>query len=449
MKRKRGAYRWPLFLRIFCLMLLTVFLVQALNFVVIVLTPPPQPTFTTVDHIVAVLQGTTSPNEKLVVRKGGIDASDEAIGREAVLRDLIAHRLSLPVASVRVRLMIRMPGRLPFLPLSKGLPRSGFSDRLPQTFGAGSEIVLIGPFAVSAQRNGEWRTVELASSSFAPWRLRWFAWLITAMIVVAPVAWMLARGLARPIGLFASAAHSLGRNPKAPPLELSGPPEIREAAAAFNEMQGRLNRYVEDRTTLMAAIAHDLRTPLMRLALRLENTPEPLNRECESDIRDMEQMIDAVMSFVRDMTRPSRRQILDLRALTESVVDDFADRGCAVHLRDGGPLIIEGDPSALKSLINNLISNAVKYAEGAGISLSKDNAFVFIDVADEGPGMAAEDIERAFDPFFRAERSRNRDTGGIGLGLASVRSVARAHGGDATLSNHPNGGLLARVQLPI
>lgn len=440
--------RRPLFLRIFGLMLLTVFLVQALNFAVVFLTPPPQPTFTTVDRIVAVLKGVERPDERLVVRQGAINMPDRPAGREGALRNLVARRLFLPVESVRVRFMMRVPGGRPPLLAPMG-PPSLFSDRPPLAGEPGGEIVLIGDFAVSAQLDGKWRTVELASSGFAPWRLRWFAWLIIAMIVVAPVAWFLARGIARPIGLFATAARRLGRNPKAPPLELSGPLEIREAAAAFNEMQGRLNRYVEDRTTLMAAIAHDLRTPLMRLALRLENAPDILSRECESDIRDMEQMIDAVMSFVRDMTRPSRRQRLDLRSLAESVTDNFIDRGCAVRLADGEPIVIEGDPPALKALFNNLISNAVKYAETAEVSLRREGDLAVIDVTDPGPGMAVEDLDRAFDPFFRAERSRNRDTGGMGLGLASVRGVARAHGGDATLSNRPDGGLLARVQLPI
>jgi signal transduction histidine kinase len=236
---------------------------------------------------------------------------------------------------------------------------------------------------------------------------------------------------------------------KAPPLALDGPAEIQNAASAFNEMQARLNRYVEDRTTLVAAIAHDLRTPLMRLGLRLENAPAELRTACEADIRDMEQMIAAVMAFVRDMNRPSRRQRLDLRALAQSVTDGFDDEGASVTLHDGPPLVIEGDAAALKALLVNLVGNAVKYAGGAEIALAAEDNMAVIAVSDRGPGMTQEDLDRAFEPFFRAERSRNRDTGGIGLGLASVRAVARAHGGEAQLVNRPEGGLLARVTLPL
>jgi signal transduction histidine kinase len=214
-------------------------------------------------------------------------------------------------------------------------------------------------------------------------------------------------------------------------------------------MQSRLNRYVEDRTTLMAAIAHDLRTPLMRLGLRLEHAPTELRASCEADIRDMEQMIAAVMAFVQDMSRPSRRQRLDLLSLAQSVADDFIDEGALVQLHGAETIIIEGDAPALKSLLVNLTTNALKYAGNADILLTAENGVAMIDVRDNGPGMTAEDLSQAFEPFFRAERSRSRDTGGIGLGLASVRAVARAHGGEATLANRAEGGLIARVTLPI
>jgi signal transduction histidine kinase len=199
----------------------------------------------------------------------------------------------------------------------------------------------------------------------------------------------------------------------------------------------------------MAAVAHDLRTPLMRLGLRIEHAPAELRASCEGDIRDMEQMIAAVMAFVRDMTRPSRRQRLDLLSLAESVTDGFIDEGASVRLNGGEAIIIDGDVSALKSLLVNLTTNALKYAGNADVSLKAEEGMAIVEVSDNGPGMSPEDLSQAFEPFFRAERSRSRDTGGIGLGLASVRAVARAHGGDATLANRPEGGLIARVTLPI
>jgi signal transduction histidine kinase len=214
-------------------------------------------------------------------------------------------------------------------------------------------------------------------------------------------------------------------------------------------MQARVNRYVEDRATILAAIAHDLRTPLMRLNLRLESASPEIRENCEADIRDMEQMIAAVMSFVRDTTRPAERQRVDIRSLAESVVDHFADMGHSVRLVPGEPFVLDADPVALKALLNNLVSNAVRYADDAEVSLYVEGNRAFIEVADSGPGLPTDELEIAFEPFFRSERSRSRDTGGIGLGLASVRAVARAHGGEAMLINRPEGGLIARVILPI
>jgi signal transduction histidine kinase len=463
--RRGGA---PFFLRIFGVVLLTLLLVQVLNFAAFLLAPPPQPTITTVAHIVGLLEGTAAPDANLPVRDGAIDRPTRPTGRDEALARILAARLAINADAVRVRSRgpgseprgplamlapggpLAMPARPPSRPTDAELAQpdwlpAAVTDRLESR----GELVLIGDFAVSARLGGRWRTVELRSSGIAPWRRDALVRLLIAMVVIAPVAWFLARSLARPIGLFADAARRLGRNPKAPPLALDGPAEIQNAASAFNEMQARLNRYVEDRTTLVAAIAHDLRTPLMRLGLRLENVPAELRTACEADIRDMEQMIAAVMAFVRDMNRPSRRQRLDLRALAQSVTDGFDDEGASVTLHDGPPLVIEGDAAALKALLVNLVGNAVKYAGGAEIALAAEENMAVIAVSDCGPGMTQEDLDRAFEPFFRAERSRNRDTGGIGLGLASVRAVARAHGGEAQLVNRPEGGLLARVTLPL
>ena len=199
---------------------------------------------------------------------------------------------------------------------------------------------------------------------------------------------------------------------------------------------------------LIAAVAHDLRTPLMRLALRLEKAPDAIRQASEDDIQEMSSRIGAAMAFVRDMTRHASRQRLDLRSLAESITDDFGDRGAQVTLAPGGPLTMEGDMPALKALLANLVDNAIKYAGSAEIRLSRANGSVVVEVADDGPGLDQRDLDQAFEPFFRAERSRNRDTGGSGLGLASVRAVARAHGGDAVIENRAEGGLMARVTLP-
>lgn len=281
------------------------------------------------------------------------------------------------------------------------------------------------------------------------WQQRTILSLMAALAAAIPFAWFLARRVSAPIGLFAAAANRIGRDPRAPPLAIEGPVEIAEAATAFNEMQRRLNAYVEDRTMMIGAIAHDLRTPLMRMSLRLESAPEEVRSGCERNLDEMQAMIRAATDYVRDVTQVGPRRRLDLRSIAESVVDDYADRGHPVTLAQGEHLVIEGDALTLKAGLENLVGNAIRYAGDAEVTIRQEGDKAVIEVRDHGPGIADDDLPRVFEPFFRGERSRNRDTGGIGLGLASVRGMARAHGGNVELSNHDEGGVLARIILPI
>ena len=436
--------RWPLFLRIFVLILGTVLLVQLLNFAALLMVPPPTPVVYSTSRIALVARLGRDPAGLLTTSitdrrpEPANDARDLRLGR------LIAGELSLPTEAVVVEGHRYGPPVMVGAfrsPLPMGMPRP------PTPFAVDNG--LFGQFVVSIHEpHDRWRAIRPARSPFGPWQSRVVMWFLVAMAVAAPIAWLLARRVAKPIALFATAAERLGRDPRADPMRLTGPPEIQEAATAFNVMQERLNRYVEDRTTLIAAVAHDLRTPLMRLSLRLEKAPEDIRTASEEDIQEMSQRIGAAMAFVRDMTRHVRRQRLDLRSLAESITDDFADRGEQTVLHPGPPVPIDGDGPALKAVLANLIGNAVKYAGHAEVRLYRDRENVVIEVGDRGPGLAPEDLARAFEPFFRVERSRSRETGGIGLGLASVRAVARAHGGEAAIENRPEGGLIARVVLP-
>ena len=440
----RLRQRWPLFLRIFVLILGTVLLVQVLNFAAVLLVPPPTPIVYSTSRIAAVARAGRDPSGLLAVRMTDEAPIEPGDARDRRLARMIAADLALPASAVVVEARHYGPPLMVGAfrtPMPMGVPR------LPRQFAVDNG--LFGQFAVSIRASGDrWRVIRPARESFGPWQARIVLWFLVAVAVAAPIAWLLARRVAQPIALFSAAAERLGRDPRAPPMPLSGSPEIRDAATAFNLMQERLNRYVEDRTTLIAAVAHDLRTPLMRLSLRLEKAPADIRDATEEDIRDMSQRIGAAMAFVRDMTRDVRRQRLDLRSLAESITDDFADHGDQAVLQPGPPLAIHGDAPALKALLANLIGNAVKYAGHAEVRLHREHDTAIIEVSDAGPGMTPDDLARAFEPFFRAERSRSRDTGGIGLGLPSVRAVARAHGGEATITNRPGGGLVARVVLP-
>lgn len=442
---KLGRLRpWTLFVRILALLLTTVLLVQILNFAIVLLMPPPMPVIYTTARVAGVVRSGSDPAKLLTMRITGGPPRPSDSSRDARLAKLIANDLALPAERVTVE---TEPSAMPMLagalrpPVPMGMVRSRH-----HLF----ENALFGPFVVSIERpDGRWLVIRPTNGTIGPWRARIVLWFLAAMAVVAPIALLLARRVATPIGRFAAAAERLGRDPRAAPLPVTGPPEIAEAASAFNLMQERLNRYVEDRTTLIAAVAHDLRTPLMRLSLRLEKAPEDIRIASEGDIQEMSQRIGSAMAFVRDMTRHVRRQKLDLRSLAESVTDDFADRDDQVVLHPGSPLIIEGDTPSLKALLANLVGNAVNYAGHAEVLLHRAGGMAVLEVFDSGSGMAPADLARAFEPFFRAEHSRNRDTGGSGLGLASVRAVARGHGGEATIENRADGGLLVRVTLPV
>jgi two-component system, OmpR family, sensor kinase len=440
---RRGRAGSPLFLRIFVLMVVCVAVTQLMNFALLIAVQTPTASVHTVGQIVSALQG-------------GAVADDFTVGRAARIAQTAwnprGERIELAMAKAigvpADRLRISFPP--PFLTREKTFDRAAVPrPQPPASVQAARDVLIIGDFAAAyRQDDGQWRTVE-TSKGFEPWR--WFVlwWLVLSAAAVAPFAWALAHRLAKPIGAFAAAAERLGRDPRAAPVPIDGPPEIAEAAAAFNRMQARLNRYVDDRATVVGAVAHDLRTPLMRLGLRLEAAPDALRQACEQDIRDMEAMIAATISYLHDTTKQAVRKPLDLRSLAETVTDDMSDRGAPVTLAPGEPVVIDGNSPALKAMLTNLISNALKYAGTAEVSLAAEDAQAVIEVCDNGPGLPPEDLDRVFEPFFRGERSRNRDTGGIGLGLASARAVARAHGGDVTVRNRSGGGLAAVVTLPV
>ena len=442
---RRGALGWvrrSLFWRVFLVMLLSVAAVQALNVALVVSITPPTPRIYSVPQVAAALRSGRDASGELLLSRDDEDPEpfDE---RGNHLAGVIAGQLGVAAERVHVHFgggpppMVFGP-----IPRREGPPERRSPDARNQ--------IMFGHFTVSVrQYDGSWVSVRGARTGFESWRWRALLWLLAAMLAVAPFAWLLARRLTKPIAAFGAAAERLGRDPRAAPVPLGGPAEIADAAAAFNRMQARLNRYVEDRTTMIAAIAHDLRTPLMRLGLRLEHAPEPLRSRSESDIHDMQAMIQAALAFFRDETRVGERRRLDLRSLVESVTDDLVDRGEAVTLHDGDPLVIEGDTVGLKALVANLVGNALKYAGDAEVTLARIDGHAVIAVRDHGPGIDPDDLDHLVEPFFRGERSRNRDTGGIGLGLSSVRGVARAHGGDADIANHPDGGAIARVTLPV
>ena len=272
--------------------------------------------------------------------------------------------------------------------------------------------------------------------------------LSTAVMLAAVVilSGIVVHHVVAPLRTFASAAERLGVDVNAPALPESGAREVRRATRAFNEMQRRIRRFVEDRTQMLAAISHDLRTPIMRLRLRVEVIDDEDERErALADLNDMERMIASTLSFARDDAVDEARETVDLMALVQRVCDSLEDTGLQVEFASQGRLAYACRPGALRRALSNLIENAARYGGNAKVDLSTQGNAVVVRIDDEGPGIPEDQLENVFKPFYRLEPSRSRETGGAGLGLTLARTIVRAHGGDLRLVNRPEGGL--RVEM--
>lgn len=282
------------------------------------------------------------------------------------------------------------------------------------------------------------------------WSLRFALSMLVMLLAVGVLSAVVVRHLAKPLGTFARAAQRLGTDVNAPSIPESGPTEVRQAIRAFNEMQQRIRRFVEDRTQMLAAISHDLGTPITRLRLRAEFVEdEEQHRRMLADLDDMERMVTSALSFARNEAASEPHAMVDLRTLLQRVCDDMADAGHKITLDIGDEAIPYGcRPAALRRALTNLIDNAIKYGREARVSLEEDEDRVLIRIDDSGPGITEDLQEQAFRPFQRLEPSRSRETGGTGLGLTVARTIVRAHGGDIALTNQSEGGLRVELRLP-
>lgn len=280
-----------------------------------------------------------------------------------------------------------------------------------------------------------------------PYRLAGsIAVLLVAVIAVSLVA---VRWATKPLKTLADAADELGRNINRPPLAESGPAEVAQAARAFNTMQSRLAAYLRERTQVLAAMSHDLKTPITRLRLRAELLQDAQLREkFGNDLQEMEAMVSSALDFLRGMDNGEPAQPVDIDALLESLQADLRETGGTVAIEGRTTAPYRGRPQALKRCLANLLENAVKYGRSARVVVDDDAERLRIRILDEGPGLPPEQMEKVFEPFYRVEGSRNRDTGGTGLGLAIAKNVAELHHGRIELRNRAEGGLEAALMLP-
>lgn len=350
--------------------------------------------------------------------------------------------------------------------LHLGLRRPGVNEPDPQLFSSGRRRfrfppppdgngpgrlhqadLLVGSLALP---DGTWLNFAAFLAPVHPiWASRFFIVILgVTAVALATTAWAVRRA-SRPLTMLSAAAERLGLDVDAPSLAEEGPREVQTASRAFNTMQHRLQRFVRDRTQMLAAISHDLRTPITRLKLRAEFVEdEEQRRKMLGDLDDMEAMIAATLAFARDDPARERPQPLDLGALLEAVCSDVCDAGRDARYEGPARIPFNGRPAALKRAFANLVDNAVKYGTGAVVAADLSDSKVSVTVDDNGPGLADADRDRVFEPFVRADTSRSRETGGVGLGLAIVRAAVRAHAGEVKLANRSEGGLRVTVTLP-
>jgi len=305
-------------------------------------------------------------------------------------------------------------------------------------------------------REGVWLNVHTLVPPRPPgWALPSMHTIAVLAVVLVVIVIVMVQRITRPMRRLAKAADALGRGEDGDPLPEDGPQDVRQTTRAFNQMRGRLKRFLDDRTQMLAAISHDLRTPITSLRIRAELVEdEDLRQKMIDTLEEMQRMAEATLDFVREEADEEATRRIDLDALIASICDDFIDLGRDVSFSgpketDASSVTYACRPLALKRAIRNLVDNALFYAGQARVSLEAGVTEFVVVIEDDGPGIPEDQLEHVFEPFVRVEESRNPETGGIGLGLAIARSIIHGHGGEISLGNRPEGGLSVRVSLPL
>jgi signal transduction histidine kinase len=454
------------------LLLASIAVVFVVTVALFVWAPPPRPDFNSLSDIAEALSGRHIPRERpwrvliiphshvgpaplrlappdpeerqrerrlSVVQRPAPPAPDRDMVSSAAFTDRLASQMGVPVEDVRLYFEPDQRSNLPFRP---------HGDR--RVIVRRGEPLFFDTVVAGLRTDQGWRVVRTPPRAWlAPWQKRGLMLFAISLLAVIPFAWFFARALAKPIRRIADAADRMGANPQAPLIAEEGPAEIRVTAHALNRMQQRLSAYLTERTNMIGAIAHDLRTPLARIAFRIETAPDEMREKVQGDIEQMRAMIAATISFVRATGSVNRIEPVALDRLVADLAADEREIGRPVAMGRVEPVEVAGDPMALGRLFQNLVDNGVAYGGGVGIGISREGDDAVVRIADRGPGLPEPQLEAMFQPFERGEPSRNRATGGIGLGLSIARAIAQEHGGSLVLANRIGGGLEAICRLPI
>ena len=357
-----------------------------------------------------------------------VPAAVEADGNPGAFRDLLNETLGRPH-----EMMVKVArSQAPPLP-GETEPREAFA------------------FDVAVRLDsGEWARFELREPRRIPrWPMRVLTNMAVLMVAMIVLSFIAVRWVTRPLKTLAEAADRLGADINHAPLEESGPQEVRRAAHAFNSMQERLSRFVRTRTAILAAMSHDLKTPITRLRLRAEMLEQAdLREKFVRDLAEMDRMVGTTLDYMRGLDDPESLRAIDIGSLLAALQADAEELGHRVKLDGAAKAPFTGKPEGLRRLLQNLLDNALRYASDVEVRIDDGPETLTFHVCDRGPGIPDADLERVFEPFFRLEGSRNPGTGGTGLGLSIARNIAQSMGGDISLRNREGGGLEAAVGLP-
>lgn len=424
-----------LFTRIMALALAIIVITQLMGLALLYLLPPAPPRIMALE---AIAQAIATDNELLQAFDAPTPVEPDRTERNAALRleQQLAEVLGIPADHVAINLADSQDGQMVLLSAGTAIP----------------QYALVGDFEVAVrQPDSSWRHYgPRTRPAFDSRERRFLLLFLLSSLLVLPLVWWFARRLAEPIARLADSAEQTGRDPALPLPDITGPDEVERAARAIAGMQLRLSAFVEDRTAMLGAIAHDLRTPLTRLAFRAEKIAGADGVAIRRDLADMNAMVESSLAYVRGAhDAAGARRPIELGALVEQVTADLAMTGRTVSADIEGSAIVRGDPVSLARIITNLMENGAIHGGGAHARLSASDGTAIISIDDAGGGAENLDLERLFEPFVRGDPARGRRAGGSGLGLSVARSLARAHGGEVRLTYRPEGGIRATLELPL
>lgn len=393
-----------------------------------------------------ILRASGSETLMMRIQNVPLSPSEHNLHYETILRRLLDYPTNLSIQISAEIVNDRLPPTMFQQMRQQAHEKSGRENRSPPMWQR--DVRLYGSVELV---DGMWLNFSsLADREPPTWSLGALTSLLLVALLIGAVLFILLRRVTRPLKLLVQQAEQFGRGAAIPPLNESGPLEVAETLAAFNRMQHRLNRFVQDRTQMLAAISHDLRTPLTSLRLRCEFLPDGEDRDrMLQTLAQMESMLQATLSFARDEHQAEENRTVDLVSLLRSLCDDYEDNGQPVACSAEGKQVYQCRPEVLRRVLQNLINNALKYAGDAEVSLDTTASAVFIRVRDHGAGIPDDQLDCVFKPFYRLDSARNTEDGSVGLGLAIARTLIHQHGGELRLSNVADGGLLAEIQLPL